>query len=290
MPFPKDPVKAAAVRKKLSAKGKARAATPEGHDRLLDMTAQRLLKFDKIRQAGGSNDYLSSEKRSEVGRAAGKGSAAARAARGEDTGAVLTARRQAHSDILTARTIKLPRTARRSDPQAFIRLVKRVCRERTVCGGWAFEGPTFKSGAVVNRGQLWPDRDFPTVPVLLECAGRVEGRRGVVKWILWRLGKAGRWDQLATAEASDASWAAQIGDAAARALLPPAAPIEQDEYTVDVAQFAAMVHSKVSGLIAKIRHRRTRAAVWALYHDLVTATVAQEQEDGPAIVIEPAEE
>jgi hypothetical protein len=85
-------------------------------------------------------------------------------------------------------TVRIPHTSQRRGEHTFCRLIERIRPDE-----WhpmAIEGPTFKCGREIDERELWPEKHFPRVPLLLEHAGiAVPGwghNRSSHTYILWQ--------------------------------------------------------------------------------------------------------
>lgn len=113
------------------------------------------------------------------------------------------------------RPIKLPRTSRRAEPHAFLKILQRI---DDVPGALGWRGAIARPGGWVTRDQLRPDANWPPQPVLLEYAGRFErGNPEQGLWVLWTL-ENGDWRQLASAPATRDEWTIVLGPIAKLAM------------------------------------------------------------------------
>jgi hypothetical protein len=84
-------------------------------------------------------------------------------------------------------TVRLPETAVSRRQHTYVRLVRAVYPRRSFA---AFEGPLFRPGSVIEVAQLWPEADYPRVPLVIEYAGNDATGRGHRRsndiYVLWR--------------------------------------------------------------------------------------------------------
>jgi hypothetical protein len=119
------------------------------------------------------------------------------------------------------RRVRLPRTAQTRLDLTFAILIHRVLPQRVM--GDAFEGPRFRPGATVAESELWPEPDYPKLPLLIEYAGSDRAgnghRRSNQTYILWRFDPtAGEWAELARSAAVSTEWVETLKAVALRHL------------------------------------------------------------------------
>jgi hypothetical protein len=66
--------------------------------------------------------------------------------------------------------VKIPRTSARSATGICAKLLYRV--DPNSLNGYGFEGAYMRPGRTIDESALWPTKQYPKIPVLLEYAGR----------------------------------------------------------------------------------------------------------------------
>ncbi len=154
------------------------------------MREARLAAIAEKRARGERVDHMSPETRKRVAQAGGKARATKRWAEATDeerkesvdklpqARAVLAATRtwlrppgnQGETLLVRDHVIALPMSAPRSKRHfSWCKLLADA--DPTLTGSYAFTGEPKKPGQVVSDQELRPSRDFPPIPVVLECAG-----------------------------------------------------------------------------------------------------------------------
>lgn len=115
--------------------------------------------------------------------------------------------------------LKIPNSARRKAPGVFAKLLRRV--RNPPRSGFDFEGMFLKPGVVIEEAELHPSPEWPSNPVLLECAGIAKTGRGhhrsELLYILWQY-DGREWLELGRAISSSWDWAADLATLAVRAI------------------------------------------------------------------------
>lgn len=104
--------------------------------------------------------------------------------------------------------LTIPRTTTSRKERTYARLVRAVTRNAS---GLAFEGRLLRCGESIEESELWPDDDYPAVPLLVEFAGRAVVGRGHNRsswlYILWRYEvNAHMWREIARTSSVGADW------------------------------------------------------------------------------------
>lgn len=110
--------------------------------------------------------------------------------------------------------IRIPRSARSPYEAVYARLIRRILGDGS---DWGLDGQLFRCGAKIDESELWPGDDYPSVPLLFECAGRdsaplrrpLGGGRAVRPrlYILWRWSADAReWMEIARISAAGDEW------------------------------------------------------------------------------------
>ncbi len=199
------------------------------------MREARLAAIAEKRARGERVDHMSPETRKRVAQAGGKARATKRWAEATDeerkesvdklpqARAVLAATRtwlrppgnQGETLLVRDHVIALPMSAPRSKRHfSWCKLLADA--DPTLTGSYAFTGEPKKPGQVVSDQELRPSRDFPPIPVVLECAGPC-GDGGQYRYILWQL--QGRlWIEIGRSESRSWEWSKDLAPMALRVL------------------------------------------------------------------------
>ena len=122
------------------------------------------------------------------------------------------------------RRVFLPKSNPSRNSPGFVQILRRVkpWKERH-----PFEGAIFRCGQVVDVSALWPEPDYPAVPVALEYAGSDGSGRGHNRsphvYVLWRW-DGGRWAEVVRMASHGADWVATMAHVAAREVGGPPRP------------------------------------------------------------------
>lgn len=134
--------------------------------------------------------------------------------------------------------VAIPKSAVGRGERTYARLVRSVTRSAS---GLAFEGKLLRCGDSIEESELWPDDDYPAVPLLIEFAGRAVVGRGHNRsswlYILWRFEPhAHVWRELARTASVGAEWVDY---------LRPIALLEMGRKRADPDDVAARVSRRV---------------------------------------------
>lgn len=118
--------------------------------------------------------------------------------------------------------VRIPRSSPRTCRNDFAKLLRYVDPDAHC--GFGFEGLLLRPGSVVTDADLWPTREYPRIPILLEAAlvpaeMPASRRRMEQLYILWRYDAAqNRWCEIARARSLSWHWALELRSVAIRAL------------------------------------------------------------------------
>lgn len=171
------------------------------------------------------------------------------------------------------RLVKIPRTSARSEQMAFAKLLCRV--DPQTINGFGFEGIFLRPGRTIEESALWPTDRYPTVPIVLEFAGkrtvRGVGHNGedlrMALYVLWRLD--GRtWTEVARAYATSTEWAYELRSIASRLVGHAGVDV-----LPSLASAAARISSCLTQEFAELEPR-DRARLVGVLHDLFGVQLA----------------
>jgi hypothetical protein len=139
--------------------------------------------------------------------------------------------------------VQIPRTTIHRREMTFATLLLRVYLRRPVA---AFEGKSFKPGALIDEAELWPTPEYPPTPVLLEFAGKDHSgwghRRSNSIWVLWKYDPArARWSELLKYTGQGTEWQDAFKRTAFREIARETPPVD--------AATAAAVSGRVLGVL-----------------------------------------
>lgn len=145
--------------------------------------------------------------------------------------------------------IRLPLSSRRNK-LGYIKVLSRINEKAPY--GFSFDGILFAPGKTVDLSELRPTRDYPEVPILLECAGTqnpLDGRPSTRHWptlyILWKLDPLKhQWIEVARAQSESWDWAADLRPIAKRLL-------DEARGGIEVFRGADQVAQRISDLLEK---------------------------------------
>lgn len=143
--------------------------------------------------------------------------------------------------------MRIPRSQQGRREISFAKLILRVYPRRPSHA--AIDGRLLKCGALIDEAELWPTPEYPSVPLLLEYAGKkrkfLNDRNADDVHILWRYDRATRsWGEIARCLSKGADWASHMCPIAIAEMTraKPAA-------TRDATVLAAEVSSRVLRLL-----------------------------------------
>lgn len=172
------------------------------------------------------------------------------------------------------KSVRLPLSSPVRSKCTWLRLLQRTNPARYLLDE-AWQGALLTPGVSVAESALRPGPDWPSVPVLLECAGVVKSgwghRRSESLYILWRY-VDGQFRELARAVSSDLSWARDLQPLAQRAIdegMPAPSP-------QDAALGAERILEQIDVLLAS-SEGSCRALILARIYNGLAGRVAAER-------------
>jgi len=165
--------------------------------------------------------------------------------------------------------VKIPRSGARNATPVFAKLLQRVTA-KPECG-FDFAGTFLKPGGAVEASALRPP-GFPTVPLLLECAGVYGGKghvRGEALYILWRLDGA-NWVELARAKSQAWEWSLDLGPIAKRALEESSTRTLCVEVLPSLAHIEKRLQAALDRVLTPLAHRDQRRVLAVIHDTLAT--------------------
>lgn len=125
--------------------------------------------------------------------------------------------------------VRIPRSSSRRGEACYAKLLSRVAPDAQ--SGFDFQGTFLRAGGLLPESALWPCRQYPKVPVLLEFAGSDGSGSGhnPSSWlyVLWRY-QEGQWREVVRTAACSNEWCAVLGPLAASLINKQAKPVAID--------------------------------------------------------------